>query len=56
MTLPLIIGALAVLLVLVLAGSLRGRQSTGPVGRQTALIVLVLVVVAALVLYVVFLR
>ena len=58
MSLPVIVGLLALLIVAVLATTMiRGRGTrTTATGRQSGLIVLALVVVAGLVLYVGFVR
>ena len=51
MSVPIIIGILAVVIVVVLATTIRGRGTPTASGRQSGLIVVVLVVVAGLVLY-----
>jgi len=53
MTIPIILGVLALLIVVVLATTMRGRGTTNA-GRQSGVIVLALVVGAGLVLYYVF--
>jgi len=54
MTIPIILGLVAVLLVVVLATTMRGRGTPTAAGRQSGLIVIVLLVGAGLVLYYVF--
>ena len=51
MSLPIIFGALAVLIVGVLAASLRARGGSTGAGRQSVVIMVVLVAVVALVLF-----
>lgn len=51
MSVPVIIGLVAVLLIVVLGFSMRGRAGTSGAGRQSAVIVILLVAAAALVLF-----
>lgn len=51
MSLPIIVGLLAVLLIVVLGAGLRGRSAQTPQGAQTIWMVVLVVGVAAILLY-----
>ena len=53
MSLPIIVGALALLLILVVAGGLRLRNAQTPAGAQTIWMVVLFIGVAAILLFLV---